>query len=237
MKALRSLPSLVASGLVLAFASAARADESAPDDVFLGPPEVHPARVRVHVKSPSPVQLEARESGAAAWAPVCGVPCDQELPLGDEYRIVYGKNGDAPGLPFRLTATGPGGVVLKVHPASLGAKAGGGVLIGLGAALATVGALGLFVGIAVAAQPTECRADAGDWCSSGPALGEAVALVSLVPLLVGGGIIAGGASMMAGSKASATQRPASGREPTWVGPRAAGASGRAGFVAPLSFSF
>ena len=238
MKALRSLASVFAFGLVFASASAARADEPGSDEPSAASPEVLPARVRVHIASPSPSKLEARESGAVAWTPVCGVPCDEELPLGDEYRIVYGKKADAAGKPFRLTAAGPGGVVLTVRPESVAAKAGGGVLIGLGAVAATVGVLGLLAGVGLAAQPADsCRGSSNDWCVDGQTLGSALILASLIPLLLGGGMIAGGAAVMSDSKASATQRPAAGREPTWVGPRAAGASGRAGFVAPLSFSF
>jgi len=231
MKARRSLPSALAFGLVLASASAvsklAHADE--PDAAELAPPETLPTHVLVHVESPKPVQLESRAPGQKTWAVVCGVPCDRELPLEGEYRFAHGPT-------FRLNPSSGSSVLLKVHPASVSGNVGGVALVGVGAVLAVLGTAGVLLGVAAAAQPTPtCGDHSSDWCGTGPGLGKAIALFSLVPLLVGGVMIAGGASILSDSKTSTTQRPWSGREPTWVGPQSS-APKKAGFV-PLSFSF
>lgn len=232
MKSRCRLPSVLAFGLVLASASAvptsAHADEG--DTASLAPPETLPTHVLVHIESPRPVQLESRGPGQTTWAAVCGVPCDQDLPLGHEYRFAYGPT-------FRLNPTAGGSVVLKVHPASLAGNVGGVALVGVGAFLAVIGTLGLVVGVAAAAQPTpSCGDQSSDWCGVGPGIGKAIALVSVLPLLGGAGLIAGGGSLLADSKTSITQRPWSGREPTWIGPQSS-ASKKAGLFVPLSFSF
>ncbi len=232
MKARSSLPCAVAFALVLVSA-AAHADE--PE---LTPPETLPTHVLVHIKSPEPVQLESRAAGQKGWVTACVAPCDTELPLADEYRIAYRTKEPSSEKPFRLAPGADGAVMLKVHPSSVGGKVGGGVLIGLGAVAATIGALGLIGGIGLAAGPADsCRDSSNDWCVDDHALGSALILISLVPLLLGGGMIAGGVAITADANAHTEQRPWAGREPVWVGPRAEGAPKRAGFVTPLSFAF
>ena len=232
MKPRRSLPSVLVFGVALASASAAsrpaHADE--PDASELAPPETLPTHVLVHIQSPGPVELESRAPGEKTWAVVCGVPCDQELPLGDDYRFAHGPT-------FRLTPMSGGSVLLKVHPASRAGKVGGVALVGVGAFLAVIGSLGVIVGLAAAAQPAPtCGDHSSDWCGAGQGLGKAVAVVSVLPLLAGVGLIAGGSSLLADSKTSMTQRPWSGREPTWVGPQSS-APKKAGLFVPLSFAF
>jgi hypothetical protein len=232
MKARRSLRSAVAFGLVLACASAvstsAHADE--PDAAELTPPETLPTHVLVHVESAKPVQLESRALGQKAWTVACGVPCDRELALADEYRFAGGPT-------FRLNPSSGSSVLLKVHPASAAGNVGGAALVGVGAVLAVIGAAGVLIGVAAAAQPApSCGDSSSTWCGAGPGLGKALALISLFPLVAGGGMVAGGASLLSDSKTSATQRPWSGREPTWVGPQSS-APKKAGLFVPLSFSF
>lgn len=233
MKA-RGLPSALAFGLALASASAvstsARADEPLRVTSELTPPETLPTHVLVHVESPKPVALESRAPGEHTWTTACGMPCDRELPLADEYRFANGPT-------FRLNPSSGSFVLLKVHPATAVGQAGGAALLGVGAVFAVIGAAGVLVGVAAAAQPTPtCDDHSSDWCGAGPGLGKGIALISLVPLLVGGMMVAGGASILSdSSKTSTTQRPWRGREPTWVGPQSS-APKKAGFV-PLSFSF
>jgi hypothetical protein len=231
MKARRSLPSALAFGLVLAGVSAvstsAHADD--PDAPELAPPETVPTHVLVHIESPKPVQLEGRAPGQKAWSNVCGAPCDRQLPLADDYRFGNGPT-------FRLDPAAGSSVLLEVHPASAAGNAGGVALLGVGAVFAVLGAVGVFVGLRAAAQPApSCGDQSSSWCGSGPGLGKALALISVFPLLAGGGMIAGGASLLSDSKTSTTQKPWSGREPTWVGPQAS-APKKAAFV-PLSFAF
>ena len=219
-------PSLavLAFGLVLV-STPAHADDSRE----LTPPETMPTHVLVHIESPKPVELESRAPGQKTWAVVCGAPCDRELPLVDEYRFANGPT-------FRLNPASGSSVLLKVHAASVAGNVGGAALVGVGAVFAVIGAAGVLIGVAAAAQPTpSCDDHSSDWCGAGPGLGKALALISLVPLLVGGGMIAGGASLLSDSKTTTTQRPWSGREPTWVGPQSS-AHKKAAFV-PLSLSF
>ncbi len=236
MKTRSSLPSALAFALVLASVSAvttaAHADEAVADD--LAPPETVPTHVLVHIDSPEPVQLESRVPGQRGWATVCGVPCDRELPLADEYRIAYGRKGASSEKPFRLEPGAKGTVELKVRPASTGGKVGGGALIGLGAGVGILGVLGIAVGLPLASEPDgPCKADR---CFGGSGIGLLIAGVGLAGLLVGGGMIAGGAAIVADSEASTTQKPWSGREPSWVGPQSS-APKKAELFVPLSFSF
>jgi hypothetical protein len=230
MKSRSSLPSLLAFGLVLASASAARADDFTP----LPAPEPLPTHVRVHIAAPHDVRLESRAPGQSAWAAACSVPCDRELPLADEYRTVYGKGAAEAGKPFSLKPAGANAIVLKIDPPSAAGSVGGGVLIGLGSVIDLFSVVGLVGGLSLAAQDAPCS----EGCYiSGSALGTGLAVVSFVGLLLGTGVIAGGAAIMADAKGSMEQRPAAGREPTWAQPRAELAPKRAAFVTPLSFSF
>ena len=232
MKARRSLPSAVAFGLVLATVSTlskpAHADQA--EAAELAPPETLPTHVLVHIESPQAARLEARAPGSTTWTTVCGIPCDRELPLADEYRVDHGPR-------FRLDPTGGGSVLLKVRPESVSGNVGGVALVGVGALFAVIGAAGMVLGLAAAAQPAPtCDDQSSNWCGTGPGLGKALALLSLIPLVVGGGMIAGGAAIMADSGASTEQRPWNGRAPTWVGPQSS-APKKAGLFVPLSFSF
>jgi hypothetical protein len=220
----------LASGLLLASASA-RAGEPEAYGPQLAPPIELPSAVLVHVSSKGAARLERREVGER-WIAVCDAPCDRELPLADDYRIAYGTKGQTAGPPFRLRPAS-GAVELKVHPSSVGGQAGGTVLVVLGSAVALVSGLGLLVGISLAAQPdTPCHTD---WCIDPHPVGGALALLSGLGLLMGAGVIVGGTAIIEDAKGKTTQRPWSGREPTWVGPQAT-APKKAGFV-PLSFSF
>lgn len=242
MRTPSSLPSALAFGLVLAAAtgsSAAFADEPAP--AALAPAETASTYALVHLASSRPVQLESRAPDQKTWGVVCASPCDRELPLADEYRIAYGAKGAAPGEPFRLTADANRKIVLEVHPPSADGKVGGGLLIGLGAIFGVGSALsGAIAGFSQPCGADHAHADEatrGDgWCGDAATFHTAL-LVSGAGLLAATGLITTGALMIqASSKASTTQRPWAGREPTWVGPRAA-ATARAGFFVPLSFSF
>jgi hypothetical protein len=224
MNARRSPLSFLAFGLALVGGSVvstpAHADEPVATEL--------PTHVRVHIESPKPVQLEGRAPGQKPWSVACDVPCDRELPLADEYRF-----GDGPA--FRLSPMG-GSVLLKVRPASVTGNAGGVVLVGVGVVLAVVGAVGVVVGLNAASQPPPTCGDQSSYlCGAGPGLGKALALLSVIPLLGGVGMAAGGATLLSDSKASTTQRPWSGREPTWVGPQSS--TSKKGLSVPLSFAF
>lgn len=235
MKSRLCLSFAFAAGLSLASTSA-HADDSEAYGPRLQPPVETPSLVLVHLSSKGPARLETRDVGET-WVAVCDAPCDREVPVGDAYRIAYGTKGQTAGRPFRLKPTSRA-IELKVAAPSTAASVGGGVLLGLGVVLTAVGGLGLVTGVAAAAGPADsCAGSANDWCVDGQELGKALVLVSLVPLLLGGAMIAGGAAVMSDAKGNVEQRPAAGREPTWAQPRAEMAPRKAGFVTPLSFSF
>jgi len=90
---------------------------------------------------------------------------------------------------------------------------------------------------------TECRADAAReaharWTALPWLASARISGVAAVILLAGGGLIAGGASLLARSPAP-TPRPqqtAFVRQPTWVGPQVTRSAGQP-LVLPLAFSF
>lgn len=213
----RIFPSFVAVAIFSFASGSARADDTS---------------VLVHISSKGPARLERRDVGKA-WVTVCDAPCDREVPLGDEYRIGFGKKGLTHGAPFRLNAASDA-VELKVQPPSPVGEASGTALVVIGGAVALVGALGLIVSIGLAVHPeTPCHTD---WCIDPHSLAGALALVSGFGLLLGGGVLAGGASIIGDAQAKTTQRPWAGREPTWAVPQVVSAR-KAAVFAPLSLSF
>jgi hypothetical protein len=207
----------------LASASIARADDD---------------RARVHIKSEKHVQLESRPSQHDAWLLACESPCDRDLPLANEYRVVYGPASRAThGETFRLSAAPGGSVTLTVDEGSTVQFVGGVVMAVGGVALAVVGLVGVAT---VASAPSSSSGSSNDHtadCSiCGGGLGDLITLVSVVALVAGGGAILTGALLVNDAGPSTSQKPVFAREPTWVGPRA-GAPDRRAFVVPLSFSF
>jgi hypothetical protein len=263
----RVVVSIVTAALLLSLPTAARADgrddaeigPSAPSDPMLVPPITVPDALiapiaRVHIESTIPVRLEQRTVGrrGGAWSAACDAPCDRNLPLGDEYRVLYGKDV-TPGPPFRLRSEAGGRIALTAHSVSRAAQAGGTALVVVGAALGIVSLVGVVVfGSAATRTPNQeaCRdgntpgRDGGIMCGFGQGLAAVFTLFSAVGMLAGGGIVAGGVALLADSGAGTTQKPtppltAFVREPTWVGTRGMppGPSHKPGFVVPLSFAF
>src|SRR5579864_6078362 len=68
-------------------------------------------RVRVHIDSPEPVNLEMRER--REWVIVCTSPCDTTLPAHRDYRI----NGAGVSSSRTFTIEPGGTTTLKVDPA------------------------------------------------------------------------------------------------------------------------
>ena len=224
----------VSLGVLLAsvtFAGAAAAGEPE-GPVFLPPaPTVH-----VVIASPVAVELQRRSTPRDAWEYACTGECDKELPLADEYRVVRQKTGEA-NAPFRFQSAPGGSIVLRVHPASSGAKAGGVALIvvGIGIGILSTVGLGLAASLITAPKP-DCSHTDNLYCGVGHDLGVALAAVSGVGELIGGGVVLGGSAVYAGGGPSTSQRPGDVRTPTWR-TQETGAAGKSGFVAPLSFTF
>jgi hypothetical protein len=192
-------------------------------------------RARVHIKSETHVQLESRSSSADAWALACDSPCDRELPLGDEYRMVYGapaaqNRGDT----FRLSAL-PGGSVTLTFDSGSTVQFVGGVAIAVGGvALAVAGVAGFAAASRSSSSDSSVKTAECSICGGG--LGGLVEFVSVVALVAGGGALLTGVLLVNDAGPSTTQKPVFAREPTWLGPRAAGPDKRA-LIVPLSFAF
>lgn len=205
--------------------------------------------VWVHVSSPVPVQLQRHDLDRRVWDVACDAPCDRDLPLEDEYRVVYGKRG-ASGETFRFASRPGGEVTLAVHPPSETAKSAGDALIGVGVVLGVASLVGVIaLGTVAARTPSEQACsdgqatdgrDGGIACGLGEGLAGAGAVLSGVVLLGAVGIVAGGFALRADSGGSTTQRlrpvTVAAREPTWTASHVP-STGKPAFVVPLSFSF
>jgi hypothetical protein len=164
------------------------------------------------------VELQRRASGGA-WAHACNAPCDELLLASDEYRMV--QAGRSPRAAFRLKPTSDYTVVLKFSPTSTAAKVGGGVLIALGSVVVIPSVFAFAGGLGVALAPPPDCSNGGGLCGDYRGVGALFALVGGVGLLLGGGMVVGGATVLSDSGPSTTQKHAAAvREPTWVGPRA-----------------
>ena len=208
--------------------------------------------VFVHVSSPRVVRLEQRAAERSPWESACDSPCDRELPLAAEYRVVYAKDA-APGDPFRLHDSPDDEVELRVDMPSNGERIAGRVVTGVGVVAAVVGVIGVVsFGIAASRTPNEAACHDGDdpsahrdggiACGLGEGIAAGLAVISGVFALVGGGLIIGGLGITRDGDGHAKQQEPSPRldafvrRPTWVGPNLATASRPPMFV-PLSFSF
>src|SRR5262249_23659527 len=112
----------------------------APATAPLPAPMVGP-RARVHITSREDVVLYRRPASSSGGGQACSSPCNEELPIGDTYRIT--GNGVAATKEFRLETSPSGTVELTVDPPSSGGKVVGGILTATGAIAAY---MGLFIG-------------------------------------------------------------------------------------------
>ena len=131
-------------------ASGAPAAASAPTAA----PMVGP-RARVHITSTKNVILYRRPAGTSSWVQACTSPCNEELPIGDMYRVT--GNGVSASKEFRLEASPGSSVDIAIDPPSTGGIVLGGLLAGVGT---TVGYVGMLVALVGAA-------DASDTCYGG----------------------------------------------------------------------
>ena len=60
----------------------------------------------VHIDAPQTVVLDRKPRGGEAWVLACESPCDRDLPLASDYRVMYGTEAGATrGDTFRLSAS------------------------------------------------------------------------------------------------------------------------------------
>jgi hypothetical protein len=143
----RKLLGVVVACAVLATAAAeARADDMAR------------ALAHVSVVSPKPVQLEMRQRSGGPWLRACDSPCDEDLPIDSEYRIVRGDGtwGDV----FRLTASAGEHVRLAVKPPWVAAQIAGNAIIVMAGVVGTIGIGTMAVG-AIAVGGGTCVRERG----------------------------------------------------------------------------
>jgi hypothetical protein len=206
----------------LASASIAHADED---------------HARVHIKSAKHVQLESRASMHDAWMLACESPCDRDLPLADEYRVIHGTEAGATrGDTFRLSGAPGGSVTVTVDEGSTAQFVGGLVVATGGVALAVVGMVGLAAVSSASSSSPDSNAHTADCSICGGGLRDPIAMISALALIAGGGAILTGVLLVNDAGPSTSQKPIFAREPTWTAPRAELATKRP-FVVPLSFSF
>ncbi len=163
-------------------------------------PSAGPA-ARAHVASDRPVSVEMRRPGERRWTVACQSPCDQDLSLSYDYRIV-GTGVKRSGA-FQLD----GGAGQRVE---IGVQTGTKLGYYGGASLLVVGIAGLTFGALLMVWTTLPFGR-----SNG---GETVAIGGASAAVGAGGIIAG-AFMMAGNRTSVNQgsdaRGSVTRSPTW----------------------
>jgi hypothetical protein len=191
------------------------------------------ATVRVHVVSPVPVRLERHVPERESWELVCAAPCDQDLPLVDEYRVVDEKQRAAETI--RLRAAPARAITLTYSPASTAATVRGGALVAGGTVLGAASTAGLILGVLLAAS------DCGPgYCDLRKGIGEFVAVVSGIGVIGGAALIITGVGALSDSGPHTTQRSTEKanfvREPTWIASGHASTPRPAMFL-PLALSF
>ncbi len=156
------------------------------------PPEKRGATVRVHIASKKSVQLYRKAASDGEWHEACTSPCDENMPLGDEYRI--SGSGIHQSHDFELDGAAGGRVVLTIDPGSRTAFVTGGVLVAVG------GLVDYFslVAFAAAQSHSSCTSyytyTSGSSCSSGSS-GNGTA-VGVGMLVVGTAMMGAGAIIM-----------------------------------------
>jgi hypothetical protein len=163
--------------------------------------------VKVHISGEPSAVLDRRPAGMETWVPACAAPCDEDLPLGDEYRL------SGPGLrssrQFRLDGSPGGRVELHVNPSSktswwVGAGVGGmGLVIDLYALY--------FVALGSAMMHESCTSNNDGYyysnnCSADRGAGGSMRNVGLVMLIPGTvAAVVGGGMMLANWRTGITQ--------------------------------
>ena len=220
---------------------------AAPATAPLPAPMVGP-RARVHVTSPRNVILYRRPAGSTAWVQACTSPCNQELPIGDMYRVT--GNGVSASKEFRLDASPGSTVDIAIDPPSTGGMVLGGFLAGGGATAAYVGMLMALVGAAEANDSCYTFSGSSDgYCEKRKSDAEDVRNGGLIAMGVGAVMTVGGILIFLNSaKTDIVQTSGKGetsgaaprqrldsflRQPTWRS--ASSSSERAAAAPPATF--
>jgi hypothetical protein len=143
--------------------------------------------VLVHIETQRRVTLDRRNPGDdQPWVTACESPCDVQLPLNNDYRIV--GEGIWASSEFELEGNPGQRVVVKVNPATRFARTAGIVVAGVGLTAAIVG---LYV-VAVSATTNCFNTVSTNGCDSsggGTTVGWVIVAAGLVTAAVGGVLI------------------------------------------------
>jgi hypothetical protein len=111
----------------------------------------------LHIDADPGIVLESISPGSGRWAVVCAAPCDAQVPLEREYRIV--GEGIRPSRAFAIEANPGQHVVMSVSAASRAGFSAGLALSSVGGAAVVVGLVVLFYGAFGACQTTDAFGD------------------------------------------------------------------------------
>jgi hypothetical protein len=161
--------------------------------------------VKVHIASDESVILDRRPAGMDTWVPACNAPCDEELPLGDEYRVAGA--GLRATRPFRLQGEPGGSVEVRLNAKSTTSFGVGAGVGGLGLVIDAYSLYLVFLGSAM--MHTSCSSDSygtAHSCSDSRGAGESLRNVGLVMLIPGTvAAVVGGGMMLANWRSSVSQ--------------------------------
>lgn len=135
-----ALAAIAATASLVTLTTPASADEDSPADSVKPPKPAADGTVRVHINSVLPVTLMHRSGKDGAWQTACIAPCNQSLPVADEYQVVTPGGDTPPSHPFFLRARGDK-VILEVAPGEKSKAATGTILLVSGVVIAVAGAI------------------------------------------------------------------------------------------------
>jgi len=139
-------------------------------------------RARVHMKTPHPAYLYRRAAGTTDFVTACSSPCDEEMPIGDTYRI--GGNGFATTSEFSLAAAPGGSVELSVDGPNWAGIVGGGLLTVGGGFTAYIG-----TALAISGSITGSRSCSSGYSTRNCEDTDSIRNVGLGAIAVGAGMI------------------------------------------------
>jgi hypothetical protein len=156
-------------------------------------PPVSGPTARVHINSPEPAALYRKAAGMTSFQKVCDAPCDQEMPLSDDYQVSGSGLG---AVDFKLNAQPGQTVVIECSPSSTGGKVGGIVMMVVGGVvLVFIGLPGTLIALALQSSTTTDSNTKSDWMRD-----------TLIIDLVGVGIAAGGLVLLLKSRDGGAQQ-------------------------------
>ena len=169
-------------------------------------------RARVHMKTPHPAHLYRRAAGTTDFVTACNSPCDEDMPIGDTYRI--GGSGFATTPEFRLNAAPGGSVELTVDGPSWAGIIGGGALTIGGGFTAYVGTLVALTGSACSSSNDGYRSNS-DNCDSVRNAGLGALAVGVGMIVLGLVIVFPSMKTDFSQSAGTPAKDAFRRVPTW----------------------